>query len=98
MKKEAHASACASFCGGSRIRTGDPMLAKHMLYQLSYTPSIIGGYAAPKPLAAFPAPRLCYPQSPAPAGRLMPTCQQNPLRPFRLHDFATRKVPPRPVG
>ena len=25
--------------GGSRIRTGDPMLAKHVLYQLSYTPS-----------------------------------------------------------
>ena len=25
-------------CGGSRIRTGDPMLAKHVLYQLSYTP------------------------------------------------------------
>ena len=63
MKKEAHASACASFCGGSRIRTGDPMLAKHMLYQLSYTPSIIGGYAAPKPLAAFPAPRLCLAKS-----------------------------------
>ena len=28
----------AVFSGGSRIRTGDPMLAKHMLYQLSYTP------------------------------------------------------------
>ena len=26
------------FCGDSRIRTGDPMLAKHVLYQLSYTP------------------------------------------------------------
>ena len=25
-------------CGDSRIRTGDPMLAKHVLYQLSYTP------------------------------------------------------------
>ena len=24
--------------GDSRIRTGDPMLAKHMLYQLSYIP------------------------------------------------------------
>ena len=24
--------------GGSRVRTGDPMLAKHVLYQLSYTP------------------------------------------------------------
>ena len=28
----------AFVCGGSRIRTGDPMLAKHVLYQLSYTP------------------------------------------------------------
>ena len=28
------------FCGDSRIRTGDPMLAKHVLYQLSYTPGI----------------------------------------------------------
>ena len=26
------------FSGGSRVRTGDPMLAKHVLYQLSYTP------------------------------------------------------------
>ena len=26
------------FRGDSRIRTGDPMLAKHVLYQLSYTP------------------------------------------------------------
>ena len=26
------------FCGGSRIRTGDPLLAKQVLYQLSYTP------------------------------------------------------------
>ena len=31
-------SASFSGCGGSRIRTGDPMLAKHVLYQLSYTP------------------------------------------------------------
>ena len=26
--------------GGSRIRTGDPLLAKQVLYQLSYTPKI----------------------------------------------------------
>ncbi len=32
----------AVFCGGSRIRTGDPMLAKHVLYQLSYTPVLVG--------------------------------------------------------
>ena len=90
MKKEAHASACASFCGGSRIRTGDPMLAKHMLYQLSYTPSIIGGYAAPKPLAAFPAPRLCYPQSPAPAGRLMPTACRKTIKAGLVSGFLGR--------
>jgi hypothetical protein len=24
--------------GGERVRTDDPMLAKHVLYQLSYTP------------------------------------------------------------
>ena len=29
--------------GGSRIRTGDPMLAKHVLYQLSYTPLLLSG-------------------------------------------------------
>ena len=32
----------AVFGGGSRIRTGDPMLAKHVLYQLSYTPLMPG--------------------------------------------------------
>ena len=32
------------FCGGSRIRTGDPMLAKHVLYQLSYTPLLWGSF------------------------------------------------------
>ena len=26
------------YCGDSRIRTGDPLLAKQVLYQLSYTP------------------------------------------------------------
>ena len=40
------------FCGGSRIRTGDPMLAKHVLYQLSYTPGIkkaglVSGFVGP---------------------------------------------------
>ena len=28
------------FCGDSRIRTGDPLLAKQVLYQLSYTPLV----------------------------------------------------------
>ena len=37
-KKEADSKESASWGGGSRIRTGDPMLAKHVLYQLSYTP------------------------------------------------------------
>ena len=39
-KKAPHyrATPFVSTGGGSRIRTGDPMLAKHVLYQLSYTP------------------------------------------------------------
>ena len=28
--------------GDNRIRTGDPLLAKQVLYQLSYVPSVIG--------------------------------------------------------
>ena len=36
-------SASFSGRGGSRIRTGDPMLAKHVLYQLSYTPMLLVG-------------------------------------------------------
>ena len=31
------------FCGDSRIRTGDPLLAKQVLYQLSYTPKVVPG-------------------------------------------------------
>ena len=31
------------FCGDSRIRTGDPLLAKQVLYQLSYTPEVVPG-------------------------------------------------------
>ena len=38
QKKEADSFESVSMGGGSRIRTGDPMLAKHVLYQLSYTP------------------------------------------------------------
>ena len=30
-------------CGDSRIRTGDPLLAKQVLYQLSYTPECCAG-------------------------------------------------------
>ena len=37
-QKKPQTFVCGNFCGGSRIRTGDPMLAKHVLYQLSYTP------------------------------------------------------------
>ena len=29
---------CLGFSGASRIRTGDPLLAKQVLYQLSYNP------------------------------------------------------------
>ena len=32
------------FCGDSRIRTGDPLLAKQVLYQLSYTPEGVPGH------------------------------------------------------
>ena len=48
QKKKATHFESPSFCGGSRIRTGDPMLAKHVLYQLSYTPEksrIFSGYS-----------------------------------------------------
>ena len=31
---------CLGFSGASRIRTGDPLLAKQVLYQLSYTPLV----------------------------------------------------------
>ena len=31
------------FRGDSRIRTGDPLLAKQVLYQLSYTPKVVPG-------------------------------------------------------
>ena len=37
-RKKVTALAMTFLSGGSRIRTGDPMLAKHVLYQLSYTP------------------------------------------------------------
>ena len=41
-RKSPHRVFCTGFLkkvrGDSRIRTGDPMLAKHVLYQLSYTP------------------------------------------------------------
>ena len=38
-ERRLHFRKCLNFKGGdSRIRTGDPMLAKHVLYQLSYTP------------------------------------------------------------
>ena len=38
-KKHLRCRKCLISSGGdSRIRTGDPMLAKHVLYQLSYTP------------------------------------------------------------
>ena len=29
------------FCGDNRIRTDDPLLAKQVLYQLSYIPNVI---------------------------------------------------------
>ena len=44
--KKGHRIAMTFLSGGSRIRTGDPMLAKHVLYQLSYTPKIKAGLVA----------------------------------------------------
>lgn len=32
----------AKYGGGERIRTDDPLLAKQVLYQLSYAPIIVG--------------------------------------------------------
>ena len=49
-KNRCRIASVAVFCGGSRIRTGDPMLAKHVLYQLSYTPSIQGALPPHTPL------------------------------------------------
>ncbi len=31
-----------NFCGDKEIRTLDPLLAKQVLYQLSYTPRMVG--------------------------------------------------------
>ena len=55
----------SDFCGGSRIRTGDPMLAKHVLYQLSYTPLNTGG-SAPSYSPAAPG-LVCPPSSDTPS-------------------------------
>ncbi len=89
MKKEALASACASFCGGSRIRTGDPMLAKHMLYQLSYTPFIMGAKPPPNPLRPFRLHDFAL-QSPAPAGRLMTTACRKTIKAGLVSGFLSR--------
>ena len=42
-KTTRHSSGGLSFRGDSRIRTGDPLLAKQVLYQLSYTPEVVPG-------------------------------------------------------
>ena len=47
QKGAAHRCA-APFCGDSRFRTGDPLRAKQVLYQLSYTP-----------VCRFPSRSLC---------------------------------------
>ena len=38
-------------CGASRVRTGDPLLAKQMRYQLRYSPASSTKKAAVKPLS-----------------------------------------------
>ena len=37
-KKSRSSDCCSDFCGDIEIRTLDPLLAKQVLYQLSYTP------------------------------------------------------------
>ena len=44
LRKSCNKLIISLVCGGSRIRTGDPMLAKHVLYQLSYTPLLWGSF------------------------------------------------------
>ena len=55
----------AFLSGGSRIRTGDPMLAKHVLYQLSYTPvkQIWGRWCPLEPFSGFVGPRGVEPRT-----------------------------------
>ena len=42
LHKKSRSSECCSdfFCGDIEIRTLDPLLAKQVLYQLSYTPGL----------------------------------------------------------
>jgi hypothetical protein len=42
MGQYANAERCTQFGGAGEIRTRDPLLAKQMLYQLSYDPEIGG--------------------------------------------------------
>ena len=46
-------SSCSENGGDERIRTDDPLLAKQVLYQLSYTPTVFPGG---RPLPRFEAP------------------------------------------
>ena len=66
-KKAPHyrATPFVSTGGGSRIRTGDPMLAKHVLYQLSYTPvkQIWGRWCPLEPFSGFVGPRGVEPRT-----------------------------------
>ena len=41
-KKRSRTYVCDLFCGDKEIRTPDPLLAKQVLYQLSYTPEVVG--------------------------------------------------------
>ena len=77
LRKSCNKLITSLVCGGSRIRTGDLLNANQMLYQLSYTPFIMGAKPPPNPLRPFRLHDFAL-QSPAPAGRLMPTaCRKN---------------------
>ena len=72
LRKSCNKLITSLVCGGSRIRTGDLLNANQMLYQLSYTPFIMGAKPPPNPLRPFRLHDFAL-QSPTPTGRLMPT-------------------------
>ena len=42
LRKDQSLQDIESIGGGNRTRTGDPLLAKQVLFQLSYTPNLLG--------------------------------------------------------
>ena len=48
-------------CGASRVRTGDPLLAKQMRYQLRYSPETSGKVYVEKKSGSWPLHFSCGP-------------------------------------